>query len=177
MTEIRFDAAKILEDAGTWICLRVLPEQRVKARGFVAALKTRALGFVAALKEYREGRSKDANAYMWCLLGKIAEATGQNKDDVYLQMIERYGVYTHVIVKPEARDRLAKEWRAVRELGEVTINGKTGVQFQCYYGSSQYDTKEMSVLIDGVVSECKDLDIETATPEELARYKEEWCAA
>lgn len=35
----------------------------------------------------------------------------------------------------------------------------------------------MPVLIDGVVSECETLGIETVTPEELARYKEEWCAA
>lgn len=62
----------------------------------------------------------------------------------------------------------------MRELGEVTVNGKTGVQLQCYFGSSTYDAKEMSVLIDGVVSECKEMGIETMTPDEIARLKSEW---
>ena len=44
----------------------------------------------------------------------------------------------------------------------------------CYYGSSTYDTKEMSVLIDGIVSECKDLDIEVLPPDELQKIKETW---
>lgn len=36
------------------------------------------------------------------------------------------------------------------------------------------DTKEFSHLIDGAIDEAKALGIETDTPEQLARYKEEW---
>ena len=43
-----------------------------------------------------------------------------------------------------------------------------------YYGSSSYDTEQMSSLIDLLVDDCKAQGIETATPDELARYKEEW---
>ncbi len=43
-----------------------------------------------------------------------------------------------------------------------------------YYGSSTYDTKQMSSLIDQLIFDAKELGIETATPQELARYKEEW---
>ena len=59
-------------------------------------------------------------------------------------------------------------------MGEVTVNGKTGIQLQCYFGSSTYTTAEMATLIDGVISECKDMGIETATPAELARMMGEW---
>lgn len=45
---------------------------------------------------------------------------------------------------------------------------------QCYKGSSLYNTKEMSLLIDGVVRECKELGIETETPDEIERMKQEW---
>ena len=45
---------------------------------------------------------------------------------------------------------------------------------RAYYGSSQYNTKQMSRLIDMVVEGAKELGIETLTPEELARIKEEW---
>ena len=50
----------------------------------------------------------------------------------------------------------------------------TGIQLQCYFGSSTYNTKEMSVLIDGIVYEAKELGIETLPPDELERMKVEW---
>jgi hypothetical protein len=126
------------------------------------------------IKQYRYKRSLDANAYMWVLLSKMAEALHTTKDELYLVALERYGVFTHVVVKPNVVDRVKAEWRTVRELGEVTINGQKGIQLQCFFGSSTYDTKEMSVLIDGVVSEAKELGIETMTPAELAGLKDEW---
>jgi hypothetical protein len=124
--------------------------------------------------QFREKRSLDANAYMWAKLQKMAEVLHTTKDELYLDILGKYGVFTHIIVKPHVVDRVKEEWRTVKELGEVTVNGITGVQLQCYFGSSTYDTKEMSVLIDGLVSECKALEIETLTPDELNRLKQEW---
>ena len=127
-----------------------------------------------SIKQHREKRSLDANAYCWVLLQKLAEALDSDKDTLYEEMICKYGVFTHLIVKPSVVDRVKEEWRAVRELGKVTVNGKTGIQLQCYFGSSTYDTKEMSVLIDGIVRECQELGIETLTPDEIADLKREW---
>lgn len=126
------------------------------------------------IDKYRRKRSLTANAYLWVLLQKMAEVLKTDKDSLYLEMLDRYGVFTHLIVKPEVVDRVKAEWRTVRELGEVTVHGKTGIQLQCYFGSSSYDTKEMAVLIDGVVSECKELDIEVLPPDELAMLKNLW---
>ena len=124
--------------------------------------------------KHRQKRSLDANAYMWVLLQKMAEVLHQDKWNIYLEMLGRYGVFTHIIVKPNVVDKVKEEWRTVRELGEVCVNGTTGIQLQCYFGSSTYNTKEMSVLIDGVVSEAKELGIETLSPDELESMKAEW---
>jgi phosphoribosylaminoimidazole (AIR) synthetase len=126
------------------------------------------------IKQYREKRSLDANAYMWVLLQKMAELLKTSKDELYLEVLGRYGVFTHIIVKPNVVDRVKAEWRNVRDLGEVVVNGVTGIQLQCYFGSSTYNTKEMSVLIDGVVSECKELGIDTISDNELRIMKEKW---
>lgn len=126
------------------------------------------------VKQYRQRRSLDANAYMWVLLSKMAVALNTTKDDLYIEMLDRYGVFTHIIVKPEVAERVKAEWRTVRELGEVTVNGKTGIQLQCYFGSSTYNTKEFSVLLDGVVSECKEIGIETLPPDEVESLKALW---
>lgn len=125
-------------------------------------------------KIFRNRRSKDANAYAWVLMQKIAEVLHTDKWSVYLGMLERYGVFTHIIVRPHVVGRVIEEWRTVKNLGAVMVAGQTGIQLQCYFGSSTYDTKEMSVFIDGIVSECREMGIETATPEDLERMKKEW---
>lgn len=126
------------------------------------------------IKQHRNHRSLDANAYMWLLLSKMANVLHTTKDELYLLMLERYGVFTHIVVKPNLVDKVKEQWRTVLELGEVEVNGKKGIQLQCYFGSSTYNTKEMSVLIDGVVGEAKEIGIETMTPKELALLKDEW---
>ena len=123
----------------------------------------------------RKKRSLDANAYAWVLMQKIAEATHSDKWTVYLEMLKRYSrAFTFVIVKPSALDRAVELFRTCVDLGEVKVNGAEGHQLQVYFGSSQFDTKEMSVLLDGIVSECRELGIETMTPNELERLKEGW---
>lgn len=125
-------------------------------------------------KIFRNKRSRDANSYSWVLMQKIAEDQHTDKWSVYLEMLGRYGVFTHIIVRPGMVDRVISEWRTVKNLGEVTVSGQTGIQLQCYFGSSTYDTKEMSVFIEGIVGECHEMGIDTATPEELERMKREW---
>lgn len=125
-------------------------------------------------KIFRNKRSRDANSYSWVLMQKIAEDQHTDKESVYLEMLGRYGVFTHIIVRPSVVERVISEWRTVKNLGEVTVSGQTGIQLQCYFGSSTYDTKEMSVFIEWIVSECQEMGIETATPDELERMKREW---
>lgn len=120
------------------------------------------------IKQYRSKRSNQANALLWLLMDKISRKLATSKDEVYLDMLDRYGVFTHVVVKKQYVERVKREWRTVRELGEIEVNGKPGVQLQCFFGSSTYNTLEFSQLLNGVVSECKELGIETATPNEIA---------
>ena len=130
--------------------------------------------YTITLKKYKEKRSLDANAYLWVLIAKIADKLKTDNDSVYLNLLERYGVYTFVVVKPEVIERIKQEWRLTKELGEVVINGKKGIQIQCFFGSHTYDTKEMSRLIDGAVFEAKELGIDTRTPEEIFLMEQAW---
>lgn len=123
-------------------------------------------------KQYRERRSRDSNAYAWSLLQKMAEALETDKWDCYLFCLQRYSrAFDVVLVATEGLERFKSMWRTVVDLGEV----KEGYhQLQVYYGSSTFNTKEMSVFLDGVVSECKELGIETLTPNELEDMKRAW---
>ena len=126
------------------------------------------------IKQFRVKRSLDSNSYMWILISKMAAVLNTSKEELYIQILSRYGVFTHVVVKENVVDRVKAEWKTVKELGKVIINGQEGIQLQCYFGSHDYDSKEMSVLIEGVVSECKDLGIETISSNELERMKSAW---
>ena len=48
------------------------------------------------------------------------------------------------------------------------------VNIKFFWGSSNYNTADMSRLIDGIISDCHELDIETMTPSEISRLKAAW---
>ena len=126
-------------------------------------------------KQYREKRSLNSNAYAWHLMQEIAEKIGSTKDEVYLNMLQRYSrSFAHMIVHKEIIPKLEEEYRVVRDLGEVKVNGQVGQQVQVYFGSSTFDTKEMSVFLDGIISECKELGIEIIPQSDIDRMNAEW---
>lgn len=124
--------------------------------------------------KYRQKRSLDANKLLWVCIGAIATALRADKWDIYLQMLKRYGKYTYICVKPSVVDAVKAQWRECEELGEVNINGETAIQMLCYFGSSTYNTKEFSVLLDGVIGEMKEIGIDTPTSEDMRRSLEQW---
>ena len=126
------------------------------------------------IKQHRNKRSLDANGMMWSILAQMAAVLNTTKDELYLVMLDRYGVFTHIVVKPSVVERVKQEWRTVRELGGVTINGQTGIQLMCFFGSSTYDTKEFSVLLNGVISDAKEIGIDVITESEKDLLLSEW---
>lgn len=108
---------------------------------------------------HKEKRSLDANALLWSCLQMIAESLHTDKWAVYLMMLKRYGKFSYVIVHPNAVEAMKKQWRELEVVGEVDVNGKKGIQLLCYYGSSTYNTKEFSVLLDGVITEMREMGL------------------
>lgn len=128
------------------------------------------------LDKWREKRSRDANGYAWVLIDKIAAKLGLDKTEVYREAIREIGGVSEIVcVRNAALDRLRDGW-AHNGLGWQTetfpskLAGCTNVIL--YYGSSTYNTKQMSSLIDHLVTEAKELGIETLPPEKLASMLE-----
>jgi hypothetical protein len=130
------------------------------------------------LKQYRKKRSANANAYAWVLIGKIAENQQLSPEEVYKETIQNIpGVYSVVCCKEEAAEKFRQGWSAkgigwqTEELDSKLEGCKNIV---VWYGSSVYDTKQMSALIDKLIQDCKALGIPTDTPEEIERMKALW---
>lgn len=130
------------------------------------------------IKKYRKRRSLDANAYAWVLIDRLAEKLRMPKLDVYRELIRNIGgVSQTVCVQDKAVQDLITGWSHnglgwFAETMPSKLAGCTNVVL--YYGSSSYDSAQMSALLDLLIDDCKAQGIETTTPEELAKYKEEW---
>ena len=130
------------------------------------------------IKKYRERRSLDANAYCWVLIDKIAEKAQVSKVDVYQQAIRNIGGVSEVVcVKNDAVPRLTEVWCAHGIGWQVDtmpskLPGCTNVML--YYGSSEYDTEQMSRLIDQLVQDAQALGIPTDPQERLDELKSDW---
>lgn len=122
------------------------------------------------LKTYRNPRSHSANAMLWACLGEMAGRFGGDKWDYYLQALRKYGKYTLIAVKAESAGRFTDSYRECEEIGRRTDeDGQEWVHFLCYFGSSTYDSKEFSVLLDGVIEDMKQAGMPTPTSEEMKR--------
>lgn len=128
--------------------------------------------YVVEIKEHREKRSLNANAYAWLLIGKIAEKIKSTADEVYLIMLKRYGVSEMISVYSEID--MSHYLKYYEEAGKSVLNGKNFTHYKVYKGSSEFDTNEMSRLIDGIIDEAKELGIDTRTPEQIAEMTSLW---
>lgn len=133
------------------------------------------------LKEYKEKRSLNANAYCWVLCDKMAkelskEGTITTKEIVYKDTIMQIGSFEPMIIEEKAYDNFKRIWER-QGLGfivqEVSKKDKC-IRVNCYYGSSTYNTKEMSLLIELLVQQAKELNIEIKPQAEINSLLESW---
>lgn len=133
------------------------------------------------IKRKRAKRSKNANAYMWTLCEEIAKLIGDGKENVYKKAVREVGVYADALVATgEPMAELVSTWsnNGIGWFAEAFepeyVSSKKMKWVRLYRGSSTYDSKQMSRLVDYIVEEAHDLGIETDTPDEIARMKGLW---
>lgn len=133
---------------------------------------------ITAVK-WREKRSLTANAYFHVLLAKIAEAVGASNTEVKNDLINRYGFPEIPGVQMILREK--DDWRKLEGVHlhptsatQVLGNGELYRVYYLMRGSHTYDSKEMARLIDGTVSEAKELGIDTMPTSEIERMVKQW---
>lgn len=121
------------------------------------------------IKEYRHKRSRSQNSYAWELIGQIADNMRASKEEVYLSMLRDYG--QSEIVSVRADINISGFFKYYEEAGRGEVNGKEFIHYKIYKGSSEFDTREMSIFIDGVVHEAQAIGLQTLTPTQIAELK------
>lgn len=123
-------------------------------------------------KKHRNKRSLDANAYAWKIITEIADSLRRNKDEVYQDKLFEYGQV--MIVPTKKGEKLDGFFKYYKFFQDGVLNGKECDWYKVAKGSSDFDSKEMGIFIDGIVQDAKELGIVTDTPEQIAMYKEAW---
>lgn len=155
---------------GGWLMVR--PETADMGKAMAAVRNHKDRLYDLEVREHRKKRSLDANAYAWMLINELAKVLRITPCEVYRQAIQSIGGNYEVIpIKEEAAKHFRRIWEAQGlgwpcvDMGQSKIPGYRNLR--AYYGSSTYDTRQMSILIDNLVQDCKALGIETMSAEEL----------
>ena len=125
-------------------------------------------------------RSLNSNAYAWVLMTEIANVLRSDKDEIYVEMLKRYGQIAEdkdgnkIVFSVRSDIDATSFYKYLERIGTGTVNGTEFTHYRALKGSSEFDTHEMSIFIDGIVSEAKNLGIETLPPDEVARMNAAW---
>lgn len=133
------------------------------------------------IKKASKHRSLSANNYAWVLIDKIAEKTGVPETDVYRNAIREIGgVSDYYGMKAEAYESFCQIWTKGHEGRQVMIipgSTKPGwINVRAWKGSSDFDSAQMSRLIDSLIQDAENLGIPTMPDKEVERMVGQWQA-
>jgi len=113
------------------------------------------------LTEIKSKRSLWQNRYMWQLIHEIAKSQGMDEETVYCQIIKLAKIKTEFVETiPEAIDRLKRVFRVCVERDRRTSpKGTETVVLECYFGTSTFDTHEMSEFIDRLLDYASEVGV------------------
>lgn len=132
------------------------------------------------LKKYRKTRSLDANSYFWKMLSELCELAEIDTVEEYKRRVKELGIFKQFRIQTEDVKTFEKVWtdRGIAWFCEIADTEYLGnIEFKiinAYYGSSSFNSKQMSRLIDGVVQDCKIYGIETKPQQEIDSLLKEW---
>lgn len=123
------------------------------------------------IEKHRNKRSLNANNYAWALITEIANVMRESKEKIYFDMLKDYGQRDYVSMLISVP--IGNYYKYYEEQGTFKNAGNTFKSYLIYKGTSCYDSREMSIFIEGLVQEAKNLGIETLEDKEIKRMIDE----
>lgn len=117
------------------------------------------------IKEYKPKRTLSQNSYAWALINELANKMRMSKEEMYINLLEDYSQY--LMIPVEKGKKPNGYFKYYKYIATTNINGKEADYYKVFKGSSEFNTEEMGIFLDGIIQECKQLGIETLTPEEI----------
>lgn len=120
---------------------------------------------VFEIKEFKKKRTLNQNNYYWELLGELSLALRLPPEELHKRMLKDYSQKYQIMIPYEI------ELRGIEYYDKKSVIEKNGNKFQVYevyVPSHELKTKEFAILLDGLINECKQVGIETLTPDEIS---------
>ena len=111
-------------------------------------------------------RTLTQNSYYWALLSELAGALGLSNDELHFQLLKRYST-----PQPFVTFKNVDVSKFMRYYEKRAENDRC-ISYLFYTPSSEMSTKEFKRLLDGLISECQEVGINTLSANELALLKE-----
>lgn len=161
---------------GDWLCIK-LPLPLIKE---TLSRLNNTKEYEISIKKAKKARSLNANAYLWVLLDKLSAAVGIPATEIYRNLIPDVGGNCQIIpIEEDLVEEFCEQWceghigRIAEDFG--ACKNTPGYRYvRVYKGSSDYDTQQMSRLLQLVTDECREFGVEYLTPNELARMVDRW---
>lgn len=111
----------------------------------------------------RKKRSKSSNAYFWEMLQKLCEEMNIDVIGEYRKRVKELGIFQTFELNIENVPTFEHLWEqnGVAWFTEkVQENGNKAI-INAYYGSSSYNSKQFSRLLDNLIQDCRSVGIQT----------------
>lgn len=120
------------------------------------------------IEEESKKRTLNMNNYYWELEYQLASSLNTSSNELHFELLKRYSpaIVMKLPIQTDPKDYV-KYYEKYK-----TEEGEKAVYYKVYKGSSEMNTKEFKALLDGLISECEEVGIETLTPNEIAQLKE-----
>lgn len=147
---------------------------------FISLEELKNIKLAIQVKKWTKKRSKNANNYFWELLSEYSEEKNVDAIEEYKERVKRLGIFRRFRIENKDIKTFEKMWtdRGIAWFCETADTEYMGeIEFKiinAYYGSSSFNSKQMSRLINDLVEDCKEVGIETKTPAEIKSLLESW---
>lgn len=121
---------------------------------------------VFEIKEYKEKRNNNQNSKYWKLLGELSLVLKIGIEELHFQMLKNYSQRYEILVPSEIGIRGIEYYE---EKSKISKNGKEYTVYHVFTPSHELNTSEFAMLMSGLIEECKQVGIDTRSPDEIKR--------
>lgn len=123
--------------------------------------------YIDKLLNPKKSRSLSQNSYSWKLTVELANKLNISKEELHFRLLQDYG--QSEIISVQSNININGFFEYYKEIGKSNLNGKEFTHYKIYKPTHKMDSYEMSIFINGLVSECENVGIPTLTPQEIAK--------
>ena len=127
------------------------------------------IGLNEEIEVKKKKRSKNSNSYYWSLLQQLCFELNLDLIQEYRKRVKELGICQTFVLDTKNLATFEFLWssRGIGWFTEKVDENEDKTTINAYYGSSSYNSKQMSRLIDNLVQDCRSVGIQTLEDKEI----------